>query len=75
VVVWVLSPPNLHNRRANALPNANLRYQVALDRRKMDKRRKPVPVLSAPFARAVMPVVYGLGSRLSVSVLVSYSRT
>jgi hypothetical protein len=36
------------------LPNANLRYQVALGRRKKDKRRKPVPLLSAPFARAVM---------------------
>jgi hypothetical protein len=36
------------------LPNASLRYQVALDRRKVDKRRKPIPLLSAPFARAVM---------------------
>ena len=38
------------------LPTANLRYQVALHRRNMDKRRKPVPLLSAPFARAVMVV-------------------
>jgi hypothetical protein len=37
-----------------AFEQTNLRYQVALDRRKMDKRRKPVPLLSAPFARAVI---------------------
>ena len=29
-------------------------YQIALDRRNMDKRRKQIPRLSAPFARAVM---------------------
>jgi hypothetical protein len=31
-------------------------FEVALDRRKMDRRRKSIPLLSAPFARAVMAV-------------------
>jgi hypothetical protein len=38
------------------LPNANLSYQVALDWSKMDRRQKPIPLSSVPFARAVMVV-------------------